>query len=117
MTRDIIISVRFLTTSEGGRATPVQGRFYSCPLFIDGEGFDCRLLLDDQILDFGVRSEVPVRFLYRDKAMPRMELGAQVHLWEGRNVAEGKIIQVFESGARHPHSERSGGPDEVRDAG
>lgn len=83
MTSDIFISVRFLTTSEGGRETPVQGQFYSRLLFIDGDGFDCRLLLDGRRLDLGTSREVPVKFLYRDKAMPKMTLGAQVHLWEG----------------------------------
>lgn len=97
MTPDIIISVRFLATSEGGREKPVQGQFYSCPLFIDGEGFDCRLLLDGRRLDLGTSYEVPVKFLYRDKALPKMKPGALVHLWEGRNVAEGQVVQIFES--------------------
>lgn len=92
---DIITRVRFLITSEGGRETPVQGKFYSCPLFIDGEGFDCRLLLDGRCLDLGTSHEVPVKFLYRDKALPKMTPGVQVYLWEGRNIAEGQVIQVF----------------------
>lgn len=96
MKPDIIISVRFLTTSEGGRETPVQGQFYSCPWFIDGEGFDCRLLLDGRCLDLGVSYEVPVKFLYRDKALPKMQPGAEIHLWEGRNIAKGQVIQVCE---------------------
>jgi hypothetical protein len=96
MKPDIIISVRFMPTSEGGRETPVQGQFYSCPLFIDGEGFDCRLLLDGRCLDLGASYDVPVKFLYRDKALPKMKPGAEVHLWEGRNIAQGQVIQVFE---------------------
>lgn len=72
MTADIIISVRFLTTSEGERETPVQGQFYSCPLFVGDEGFDCLLLLDGRYLDLGASHEVSVKFLYRDKALPKM---------------------------------------------
>ena len=96
MKPDIIISVRFMLTSEGGRETPVQGQVYSCPLFIDGEGFDCRLLLDGRYLDLGVNYEVPVKFLYRDKALLKMKPGAEVHLWEGRNVANGRVVRVCE---------------------
>ena len=95
MTPDIIIIVRFLATSEGGRETQVQGEFYSCPLFIDGVGFDCRLLLNGRPLDLGETYEVPVKFLFRDKALPKMKIGAMVHLWEGRNVAEGRVTQIL----------------------
>lgn len=94
MAPDIIISVRFLTTSEGGRKTPIQGQFYSCPLFIGDEGFDCRLLLDGRRLDLGENYEVPVKFLYRDKALPKMRSGAEVYLWEGRSIAKGQIVQI-----------------------
>ncbi|ULR88299.1 hypothetical protein [Comamonas sp. B21-038] len=97
MKPDIIISVRFLHTSEGGRETPVQGQFYSCPLFVDGEGFDCRLLLGGRRLELGECYEVPVKFLYRDKALPKMKPGTPVHLWEGRNIADAQVVQIFES--------------------
>ena len=97
MTPDIIISVRFLTTAECGRETPVQGQSYSCPLFIGDDGFDCRLLLDGRRLDLGENHEVAVKFLYREKALPKMKTGAELHLWEGRNIASGEIIQVCEN--------------------
>jgi len=94
MKPDIIISIRFLTTFEGGRETPVQGEFYSCPLFVGGEGFDCRLLLEGQRLDLGVIYEVPVKFLYREKTIQKIKPGMVVLLWEGRNVAEGKVLEI-----------------------
>jgi len=97
MKPDIIISVRFSLAPEGGRGTPVQGQVYSCPLLIDGGGFDCRLLLDGRRLDLGACYEVPVKFLYRDKALPKMKPGAAVHLWEGRDIAQGRVIKVFEN--------------------
>lgn len=39
--------------------------------------------------------DVPVRFLRREIALPKMRNGAQVYLWEG-GIAEGKIIDICE---------------------
>lgn len=95
MQPDIIINVRFIPKSEGGRDGAVQGETYSCPLFVNGDGFDCRLLLNGRCLELGEFYEVPVKFLYRDKAMPNMKPGLEIFLWEGRSVAQGIITEVL----------------------
>ena len=96
MKPDVIISVRFLAPSEGGRSTAVEGQFYACPLFVDNEGFDCRLMLEGQRLELGSTYEVPVKFLYRELALPKMSVGKEVLLWEGRNVAKGQVVKIIE---------------------
>jgi len=96
MKSDAIIKVRFFTTAEGGRNAAVEGQFYACPLFVEGEGqgFDCRLLLEGQRLELGSTYEVPVKFLYRELALPKLAVGKDVLLWEGRNVAKGQVIKI-----------------------
>jgi hypothetical protein len=43
---DAIVEVRFKTTAEGGRRRPLSGaEYFGCPLFVDGEAFDCRFWL------------------------------------------------------------------------
>lgn len=96
MKPDVIIEVRFLTTAEGGRAKAVEGQFYACPLFIANEGFDCRVLLEGRCLELGAIYEVPVKFLYAELAIPKMSVGKEVKLWEGRNVAEGRVIKIID---------------------
>ncbi|MGQ3051681.1 MAG: hypothetical protein ACT6S0_07840 [Roseateles sp.] len=96
MKPDAIINVRFLTTAEGGRSTAVEGQYYACPLFVDSEGFDCRLLLEGRRLELGAASEVPVKFLYRDLALPKLAVGKEVLLWEGRNVAKGQVVKIVD---------------------
>jgi hypothetical protein len=95
MTSDIVISVRFFLPSEGGRSTAVSGEFYACPLFVDNEGFDCRLLLRGARLELGSTYEVPVKFLNRDLALPRLAIGKEVLLWEGKNVGRGNIVKII----------------------
>jgi hypothetical protein len=93
MKPDIIINVRFFTPSEGGRTTSVGGRFYACPLFIDGEGFDCRLLLDGKSIKLGEACDIPVKFLYQDLALKKSAIGKEIFLWEGKIIAKGSIIK------------------------
>lgn len=95
MKPDIIINVRFFTPSEGGRNTAVEGPFYACPLFVENEGFDCRLLLEGRRLELGAAYEVPIKFLYRELALPKLAIGKEVLLWEGRNVAKGHIVKII----------------------
>lgn len=96
MKPDAIINVRFFTLSEGGRNTAVEGQFYACPLFVEGEGFDCRLLLGGRRLELGTTYEVPVKFLYRELALPKLTVGKDVLLWEGRNVAKGEVVKIID---------------------
>ena len=96
MKPDAIIRVRFKTTAENGRNSAVEGAFYACPLFVDGEAFDCRLLLSGKRLELGEYYEVPVKFLYRDLAIPKLVAGKEVVLWEGKDVANGSIVSLSE---------------------
>jgi hypothetical protein len=94
---DAIIEVRFTTTEEGGRRSPVEGD-YRCPFVIDGEAFDGRLLLSGQRLELGLRYEVPVRFLNPELVIPMLAAGKPFVLWEGKAVATGRIIRVLREG-------------------
>ena len=96
MKPDVIVKLRFFTTAEGGRNTAVEGQFYACPLFVDGQGFDCRLLLDGRRLELGSTYEVPVKFLHRELALPKLGVGKDVTLWEGRNVAQGQVVKIID---------------------
>ena len=95
MKPDAKINVRFFTTPEGGRTTAVEGQFYGCPLFVDNEAFDCRLLLEGRRLELGTTYEVPVKFLFPELALPKLAVGKEVLLWEGRNVARGQVIELL----------------------
>lgn len=97
MNPDIIIKVRFFTASEGGRKTAVQGGpFYACPLFIENEAFDCRIILNGQRLELGLTYEVLAKFLCRELALPKVAVGKEVLLWEGRDIARGHVVKIFD---------------------
>lgn len=94
MKPDIYVKLRFRTTAEGGRKTSIIGDFYACPLIIDGEAYDCRLLIKNIELKLGQFYEVPIKFLSRDLALPNLSIEKHVTLWEGREVADGEITQI-----------------------
>lgn len=96
MKPDAVIRVRFKKTEENGRNSAVEGAFYACPLFVDGQAFDCRLLLDGRRLELGSYYEVPVKFLFRDLVLSKLVVGKEVVLWEGKDVANGSIVSLGE---------------------
>jgi len=95
MKPDVCITVRFKTPEEGGRKSPVLGALYGCPMMIDGEGFDCRLMIKDAELLAGIWYDVPVKFLNRKLAIPRLSVGKKVVLWEGKDVADGVVVKMI----------------------
>jgi hypothetical protein len=95
---DIISTVRFLRTDEGGRKTPIYGgEIYQCPVLLNGHFFDCGLLLYDFniAINPGGSIVVPMRFLLPDIVKPQLKLGTKFQLWEGKTIAEGKVIEIL----------------------
>ena len=94
---DAIVRVRFLTTVEGGPATPIPpGVMFGCPFVFEGEYFDCRLLLQDQTASIspGAAVEVALKFLWPELVKPRLRPGAPCSLWEGKIIAEGIVARM-----------------------
>jgi hypothetical protein len=94
---DIIARVRLLPSDQGGRKSPIPPVRFGCPLFIGGNGFDCRLLLDQVATTLvpGGEAEVPIKFLFLDKVRDRLTPGATFDLWEGGMFAHGEILEVL----------------------
>ncbi|WP_423197598.1 MULTISPECIES: hypothetical protein [unclassified Cupriavidus] len=99
MQPDIIARVTMFTPDAGGKASGIPATRYGCPLFIENQGFDCRLLLDQvhHGLTPGNTAEVPIKFLYFDLVRPLLSPGVRFTLWEMRHFAEGEILQVCRS--------------------
>jgi hypothetical protein len=99
MKPEAIIKVRFKTTAEGGRQGPItltEKWSFNCPMFIDGEYWDCRLLGQgpDQILQLGETYQLPVMFLHPDLVLPKLSSGKPVKLWEGKDIATGEVVRL-----------------------
>jgi hypothetical protein len=95
MKPEIILEVSFKTPEEGGRKNPVVGPQYGCPILIDGEYFDCRMLLDTTQLILGKIYRLPVQFLSPHLVLPKLSIGKVVGLWEGKIIGSGKVIQFL----------------------
>ncbi len=96
MQPDIIARVTMFAFDKGGKSSAIPPIRYGCPLFIDGQGFDCRLLVDQvgHELQPGTTEEVPIKFLFFDLVRSRLVPGARFTLWEIRNFAEGEVLRV-----------------------
>lgn len=99
MKPDAIIKVRFKTTAEGGRQGAIvipelPEHHYGCPLFIEGEAFDCRLLVVGRTLQLGESYELPIKFLNPDRVVSKLSPGKPVTLWEGKDIATGEVVCI-----------------------
>ncbi len=100
MKPDIYIKVRFKTSAEGGRKStlrrkaPLGPDFYACPMIVNGNMYDCRLLIGDMEIELGKYYEVPVKFLDKDLTLPNLSIGKQITLWEGKEVAAGTVTKI-----------------------
>jgi len=96
MRSDAIIKVRFKTTAEGGRqgAIIIVEHHYGCPLFVDGEAFDCRLLILGQTLQLGETYELPIKFLNPQLVLPKLSPAKSISLWEGKEIAVGEVVRL-----------------------
>ena len=88
----LTVRIRFFTAAEGGRTRDLRGSTYGAPLFVDGEGFDCRFNLNDAGISLGEWVEVELMFLSPDLALPKLSANTRFTLWEGRTVAEGIVL-------------------------
>lgn len=97
---DVIVRVKLRSVELGGRKTPIPPIEYGCPFFFEGEGFDCRLLLDQANVCLepgGPEAEVPVKFLWPELIKPRLKPGDKFTLWEGKDIADGQVVRVCAS--------------------
>ena len=94
---DITARVRLYHTSEGGKRTAIPPVQFGCVFHFEGEYFDCRMLLDQvQVaLDPGYPAEVPIKFLFPELIKGRLKYGDSFQLWEGKDIAEGTVLQVM----------------------
>jgi len=97
LTPNVMARVRLYTSEEGGRSQPIPAIQFSCPLFFQGEGFDCRLLLDQPGIGLllGESAVVPIKFLFPEDIMPRLKKGDQFRLWEGKEIAKGEVLEII----------------------
>ena len=93
---DLIVRVRLFSKEEGGRGSSLPAKTFGCPFFFEDEGFDCRLLLDQvgTTLAPGDTVVVPLKFLLPEYIVPRLKLGDRFKLWDGKDFAEGEVLEV-----------------------
>ena len=95
-TPDLLVELTLLPTTEGGRSGATPSTWFACPVLLaPGEYFDARFDLTGvgSILP-GQVAQVPVKFLFPERAMPLVSAGQVVSLWEGRTIGHAKVLSI-----------------------
>jgi hypothetical protein len=95
MKYDAMIEVRFRVAKEGGRQNDIKTDYYSCPVRIDGEYYDCRIFLNNITITLGETYILPIKFLDRQLALPNLSPEKRITLWEGKDIADGIIKEIY----------------------
>ncbi|WP_152601951.1 MULTISPECIES: hypothetical protein [Burkholderia] len=96
VTPDIISRVTMYPTDAGGKSVTIPPIQYRCPFSVNGELFDCRLLLNQVGISLspGCTADIPIKFLYLNLVKDMLIPGAQFALWDMGNFADGTILEV-----------------------
>lgn len=103
---DIIATIRFRTTAEGGRNGPILTDTLRCMMVFGPEVFDCLLMLQ-QVgnVQLGEIVTVPMRFLVADLLRGKLKPGDKFYLRDYRVIADGEVKSVLLEGKpREPNS-------------
>ncbi|MGI6416374.1 MAG: hypothetical protein ACOX1P_11955 [Thermoguttaceae bacterium] len=94
---DITARVRLYHTANGGKSTAIPPVQFGCVFRFEGEYFDCRLLLDQVqiMLNPGDAADVPIKFMFPELIKARLKHGDSFELWDGRDIAEGTVLEVM----------------------
>jgi len=92
---DIMVEVHLFTTENGGRNGPTPTKFFGCPAEIQGELFDCRLILGESArLAPGDTAVVPIMFLSPGIVLQMLKVGDEFRLWELRYIGTAKVLAL-----------------------
>jgi hypothetical protein len=94
---DISAEVTFLPSAHGGRQNPTSTDWYGCPIGFAGEYFDVRFDLSavGRVAP-GATVHVPAQFLSPKLIKPRLAVGSEFTLWEGRTIGKGRVLEIYE---------------------
>ena len=99
MQADILAEVYFKKRTEGGRATNIKGTSsdssYGCSVFIANEGFECRLMIGNQLFELGKHYVIQIKFMCSNNAISKLAINTSFCLWEGKIIATGRVIKIL----------------------
>ena len=92
---EIVVELRLLDTSHGGRMSPIRQGEYRAVFGAQGQYFSCRLFVPmargmapGQVARFGVQ------FLVPEVALPFFAVGTRFTLWDHRTIGRGVVLEV-----------------------
>ena len=91
----VVAEIHFIPTAEGGKKLQLTRSLFGCPLNLNGDYFDMRIDLSEVgIVSPGDTVRVPMAFLSPELILPRLRVGSEFTLWEGRTVARGRVTEI-----------------------
>lgn len=95
---DVLVTVRFLPSSEGGLKGPTPSNYFGAMMEYGGGLWDCRLLLGTVgAISPGQTVSVPIKFVSPKHVRPPLQVGDTFRLRGSRVIAEGTLAAIYDS--------------------
>jgi hypothetical protein len=93
---DIIVDILLLPADAGGRQGPILcGNWHSCQVRFEDELFDCRIDMTESCSIYpGANGCAPIKFLRPDLILPRLSIGSEFDLCEGKPIGHAVIMNL-----------------------
>ena len=99
-----------ITAKESwGRTPPQLGVEFRFPLVVGGLAYIARFSVSDgDAFSRGMPIEVPIEFMFPDKALPRFTPGTQFTIWDGKDIGTGKVLRLVDTSNKSLERTREG---------
>lgn len=92
---EIVVELRLLQSSHGGRMSPIRQGEYRAIFGAEAQYFSCRLFvpMPDGMAP-GETARFGVQFLVPEVALPFFAVGTRFTLWDHRTIGHGVVLEV-----------------------
>ena len=95
MSPDVMAKLSLYPTELNGRESPTPSSRFSFIIDLNDNFHDARAYLEGcGSISPGQQAEVPIKFLDPDTVLPKLQVGDQIPIWEGREIGQLQIIQI-----------------------
>lgn len=98
---DGVVQVRLKATDAGGRKAAIPPILYRCPVYFGEQrehANDCAFFFNEvkeEAKPGGPAVKVPIKFFIPELVTEKLKIGARFTLWEGRDIGEAEVIELF----------------------
>ncbi len=96
---DVTVEVTLLPMGRSARKGPLVGKWFGCPVVVDGVLFEARFDLPPaKTIALGSTVTLDATFNEPEAVMKLLTVGKSITLWERGAIGHGKVVKIHADG-------------------